>query len=139
MYKTELSEARILQKDLLETSAARFFYLHQVLEKLEHQERYKPGEILKYWNDNVQRTKDNWNKPLYRFHAQARTLFTPTLADMLVVSEEDEVVIDDKVLDKLDEATYESTKPRSLHGAFVDAHATVNHLLKNITVRLRIE
>lgn len=81
-------------------------------------------------NDNVSPTKDSWNKDLYYLHAQARTLFTNTLADMLLVIKEIGPIIEDQVIEKLDKATYERTKPRSLHGAFVNAHATVYHLLK---------
>jgi hypothetical protein len=128
MYKTRLSEAKNLQKNLLERATARSFYLQQVLVRLAQPEKYKPDEIHKYWNDHVSPSKDCWNKDLYYLHAQARTLFTADLADMLLVYNEDLASMRDSVIEKLDEATYRRTKPRSLQGAFINAHATVYHI-----------
>jgi hypothetical protein len=128
MYKTRLAEAKELQARLLARSSARSFFLEQVLTKLAHAEEYKPGEILKYWNDHVTTTKDDWNKDLYYLHAQTRVLFKPELADMVRVYEEN-VIVHDQVMEKLVEATYRRTLPTSLQGAFVDAHATLYYLL----------
>jgi hypothetical protein len=129
IYKMRLSEAKNLQAQLLKNSSARSFYLQQVMTRLEHTEEYQAGEILKYWNDRVAPTKDSWNKDINYQHAQARVLFTPALADMLLVNKENQPITHDEVLEKLDEETFKKTLPRSLHGAFVDAHATLFFLL----------
>jgi hypothetical protein len=52
------------------------------------------------------------------------------LTNMLLVHEESLSILQDPVTEKLNEDTYQSTKPKSLHGAFVDAHATLFYLLR---------
>jgi len=129
MYKTRLSEAKILQEKLLENSNIRSFYLQQVLTQFAHPEEFKHAAIEKYWSDHVTPSKDQWNKDLYHLHAQARALFTPALADMLLVYEETLSRTHDSVIDKFNEASYKNSMPRSLHGAFVDTHATLYYLM----------
>jgi len=129
MYKIRLAEAKALQQRLLEASNARFFYLHQVLAQLAHPENYSRKAVEKFWLANVEPAKDNWNKELYYFHAQARVLFSPTLSNLLLVYEENKPIIHDPVTSKFDQRVYEQTIPRSLHGALVDVHATVFYLL----------
>ena len=129
MYKIRLVEAKALQEKVLSASNARAFYLHQVL-ALANRDEYALKDASKFWDANVERTKDEWDKDLYYFHAQARVLFSPALADTLLVYRENLPILHDPVVEKLDARTYERTKPVSLHGAFVAAHATVYYLLR---------
>jgi hypothetical protein len=130
MYKIRLKEAKELQKDVLNSANARAFAFHQVVAQLAHPEDYKREEVQNYWNINAEKAKDHWNRELYYFHAQARVLFSAELADTLLLYSENQPIVHDQVVEKLDAATYEKTKPRSLHGALVDVNATVYHLLR---------
>lgn len=130
MYKIRLNEGKALQKDILAESNARSFYLHQVVAQIAHPEQYTTQQASNFWDANVELAKDKWNKDLRYFHAQTRVLFSSTLADMLLTHTEDVPVIHDPVLEKLDEDNYRKTKPKTLHAALVDTHATVYHLLR---------
>jgi len=128
MYKVRLAEAKALQEKLLASSNARAFYLHQVVAQLANPSEHTPQDIERFWEKNIEPSKDEWNKDLYFFHAQARVLFSHGLADALLAYDENMPILHDSVLERLDEVTYQKTKPRSLHGTFVAAHATAYHL-----------
>jgi hypothetical protein len=130
MHRIRLTEAKALQEKILANSNARSFYLHQVLAQLANSAEYTREDASKFWDVNVEPTKDKWNKDLYYLHAQSRVLFTPELADILLVQKDNLPIVRDQVLEKLDEKKYKDIRPRSLHGAFVDAHATIYHLLR---------
>jgi hypothetical protein len=130
MYKIRLSEAKALQKAVLAESNARSFYLHQVLAQIAHPQEYPRDAIQKFWDTNIEPAKDQWNKDLYYFHAQSRVLYSPELANMLLVYTEDLPIVHDPVIERLDDEIYKKTKPKTLHGALVNAHATVYHLLR---------
>src|ERR1700757_3957603 len=85
MYRIRLAEAKVLQEKILASSNARSFYLHQVLAQIANPAQYRIGDASKFWDDHVEPTKDNWNKDLAYFHAQARVLFTPDLANTVLV------------------------------------------------------
>jgi hypothetical protein len=130
LHRIRLTEAKALQQKILENSNSRSFYLHQVLAQLENPDEFERDAVSKFWDTNVEPTKDKWNKDLYYLHAQARVLFAPALADIVLVNKENLPTMRDQVLEKLDDETYKKTRPSSLHGAFVDAHATIYHLLR---------
>lgn len=129
MYKVRLSEAKDLQKNLLQNSTARFFYLHQVLTQLAHPENHPREEVEAYWKTNVTPATEKWNKELNYLHAQTKVLFSPQLSDMLRVYEENKPIVHNPVISKIDQREYEQTIPKTLHGALMDAHATVHFLL----------
>jgi hypothetical protein len=128
MYKMRLAEAKALHQRLLTNSTKRAFHLQQVLDQLANPQQNPARKVRAYWDDKVESTKDLWNNELYYLHAQVRVLFTEKLADMLLIDAENPSRLHDVVLDKLNEAT--RTVPKSLHGAFVAAHATTYHLLR---------
>jgi hypothetical protein len=130
IYKIRLTEAKAIQQKLLENSTARSFYLDQVFVQIANPAQNPPEKVDKYWDTHVEPTKDQWNKDLHFAHAQVNVLFSKTLADLLFVYKEGRSTPRDPVLEKLDERTYEATLPTTLHGAFVDAHATVYYLLR---------
>ncbi len=125
MYKLRLSEAKDLQRELLESSNKRYFSLHQVLAMLAHPEDNTHEKIMDYWKVNVGPIKDHWNKEIFYFYAQARVLFSPALSDMLLLHEENKPIVHDPVGIEKKKRIYEQTVPKTLNGALVDAHATV--------------
>lgn len=129
MYKTRLEEAKKLQKVLLEHSTARVFYLEQILSRVGDSEQ-KPEDTLDFWHKNYTSVKDNWNKNLVYWDGQIRVLFPKgDLHDLLVSDYEDRLIIHDNVEYYLNEDEYNKHKPKTVHGAFVDAHATVYYLV----------
>jgi hypothetical protein len=129
MYQTRLNEAKELQKTLLESSTDRSFYLKQIVVKIANPRENPSDETKNFWRENVRSTKDTWNKDLYYMHAQMGVLFSKELASMLLIDKENEPGLYDTVVENVDEAVYEKNKPKSLHGAFVAAHATAYHLV----------
>lgn len=128
MYKIWLPEAKVLQTELLKHSNERRFYLEQVVTRAGNEEA-SSKETRKYWRDNYSSVKDNWNTKLITFHSKLGVLFDDDLADLLLCCGEGRLIIKDPVLEKLAPDSYEKTKPKSLHGAFVDIHATAYHIV----------
>jgi len=127
MYKTRLIEAKDLQKKLLESSTARVFYLGQILSKLEDKDQ-KQKDIQDYWSKNYTCVKDDWNKNLVYWHAQMRILFSGNLSSLLSSEKENRLPIEANVKKYLDDSLYTKELPKTVHGAFVNAHATIYHL-----------
>jgi hypothetical protein len=129
IYKTRLVEAKTLQENLLEQSTARFFYLEQILGKLED----PPEKTQEYWKKNYNAVKDDWNKKVVNFHAQMRILFTGNLPSLLFSDYEDPITTEGLVRKNLqymrNKDEYEKNTPKTIHGAFVDAHATIYHMV----------
>ena len=77
--------------------------------------------------------KDNWNKKLVNFHAQMRILFTGNLPGLLFSDYEDPITTEGLVKKNLDymlnKDEYEKNTPTTVHGAFVDAHATIYYMV----------
>ena len=129
MYKTRLEEAKTLQKVLLGTSTARVFYLEQILSKLGDEDQ-KLEDTKKFWQEKYSSIKDDWNKNLVYWHAQMKVLFPKgNLHNLLVSDDEDRIIIHDNPKKYLNEDEYNKHKPRTVHGAFVYAHATVYYMV----------
>jgi hypothetical protein len=124
MYKTRLEEAKALEKDVLEQAATREFYMEQVLNLLADENK-TPEQIEQYWDDNYHNVKDAWNKNLDYWHAQMQVLFCEQLADGLVLEDENRLRVKESVDEYFDASTYWARLPRSLQGAFRNAHATM--------------
>jgi hypothetical protein len=96
MYKIRLDEAKLLQKELLESSTTRLFYLEQILSRLGDPDQ-KPESLRKYWNNKYSPVKDNWNRNLLRWQAQSRVLFSKDIPDAIVTEAENPLIVHDDV------------------------------------------
>jgi len=134
MYKIRLDEAKLLQKELLESSTTRLFYLEQILSRLGDPDQ-KPESLRKYWNNKYSPVKDNWNRNLLRWQAQSRVLFSKDIPDAIVTEAENPLIVHDDVDENLDEAYYKKHEPRTVHGAFVKAHATIYRMVFKVADR----
>jgi len=131
LYKSRLNSAMGLEERVLKSANKRLFHLQQMLPKLEHPEEYgKKAGLEHYWLKSVETSKDSWNEDLQLFRAQAEVYFGVEVSDRIATASEMALVIHNQVIQKLGDACYKDRLPRSLHGAFVDAHATVYHLLR---------
>ncbi len=130
LAKERFKEARQLQADLLQSSNARAFTLSQVIGQLAHPADYPFKEVKAYWDDKVEPPKVEWNLKRYQFHAQARALYSPALADLIYRAEEDPTEVQDEDPEARDPAQYDARKPRSLHGALVDLNRTAYRMLR---------
>jgi hypothetical protein len=128
MYKTRLEEAKGLQKALLEASTARVFYLEQLIGKLGNPDQI-PEDTKQFWQERYREVKDNWNKNLVYWQAQMRVLFSEDLHHFLVNDDENRMMVHDIVKPYLNEEEYHQHLPKTAHGAFVNTHATVYHLV----------
>lgn len=130
MYKIRLNEAKLLQKDVIKLSNSRIFSLNQILSRIENEEQYTSEDIEIFWKENVTNPKNEWNYNLHYLHAQSRVLFSEKLSEMLMSYYDEKIKLHDPVVDKLDDSVYERTIPKTLHGALIDAHATMFYLMK---------
>ena len=134
LYKSRLNAAQTLQERILRSANKRLFHLQQMLPKLKHAEEYGgPAGVEDYWAKHVETSKDSWNEDLQLFRAQAQVFFGLSVADLIVTQAEMRLVVDNNVMAKLDDPCYRDKLPRSLHASFVEAHATVYHLLRKCT------
>ncbi len=129
MFKIRIEAAKKLHEEVTELVTKRSFYLSQVLQRVADEDEYPdPEEIKKYWFDEYSDIKNKWNEKLIQFHGKMRILMSNTLSDLLLFDGDYGTILYDDVLSNLDEDFYKNNRPKSLHGAFVAAHATVYHL-----------
>ena len=117
-----------LQTELIDSSNARVYTLSQLVGQIAHPRDWSVEFNEKYWHDRVEPAKDLWNERRYYFHAQARTLFSSELASLVYRTDEDATKANDDDPETLDAAAFALHKPKSLHGALKQLHATAYRL-----------
>lgn len=128
IYQERYKEQKQLQKDLLQASNTRAFTLRQVLDRAIDSDK-TVGTAKNFWLENYAEVKDQWNKELIDYHSMARVLFSEEVSDLLLYGDENRPERFNNVEENLKFSLQESYQPKSLHGAFIAAHATAYHLV----------
>ncbi len=127
MYTVRLNEAKKLQQELLETLNTRLFELESDFLRMTNSGGEGDDEGRE-WTEQYKDARTKWHKNLIYWHSELDVLFDESLASKFVDQDEIRVIAKPKVTAILNNQT---TQPETVHGAFVDAHATIEYMQHN--------